>query len=392
MHCPMAKEPIRKVKLKGGRVRHRLVVDIGKDPETGKRLQFTHTYDSLNEARSELSKIRHERNTGTYVQPSKWTLNQELDAFMAGRRRSAATIRNNQDALRPARERLGERELQSLAKADFDALVTWMQSAGRKRGGEAGTGLGPRSVAITLGALQQALEIAVAERRIPFNPVRLVERPAQVKPVHDQWSDTEETAFFAVAERDRLAAVIELFARGLRPEELCGIRWSDIDLRAKTAAVGRNVRTMVAGQVVEKEAKTRAGERTLPLDDALAVDLKAWKARRAAEKLAAGEMYEDGDYVLCDELGRPWKTDKLRRYMRTIMEQAGVRRVTPYEAMRHAAGSRMARAGVSPNVIAAWLGHTRASFTLDTYVHARPEDLAAGRDALSRTPDRAGTA
>lgn len=135
--------------------------------------------------------------------------------------------------------------------------------------------------------------------------------------------------------------MIELFARRLWPEQLCGIRWPDIDLAANTAAVGRHMRTMVAGQVVEKEAKTRAGERTLPLDDALAAGLKAWKARSAAEKPAAGKMYDDGDYVLRDEPGRPWKTDKLRRYMQKMMDQAGVRRITPYEVMRHATGSRM---------------------------------------------------
>jgi integrase len=35
---------------------------------------------------------------------------------------------------------------------------------------------------------------------------------------------------------------------------------------------------------------------------------------------------------------------------------------------------------VSPAVIAARLGHTDASFTMKTYVHAGPEALAAARD------------
>jgi integrase len=70
--------------------------------------------------------------------------------------------------------------------------------------------------------------------------------------------------------------------------------------------------------------------------------------------------------------------------MYSMMKQAGVTQVTPYEAMRHAAGSRMARAGVPGHLIAAWLGHTDASFTYKNYVHARAEDLAEARDALSR--------
>lgn len=65
------------------------------------------------------------------------------------------------------------------------------------------------------------------------------------------------------------------------------------------------------------------------------------------------------------------------------MREAGVPKVTPYTASRHAAGSYLGRAGVSPAVIAAWLGHTDAAFTMST-LHARPEDLAAAQDALAQ--------
>jgi integrase len=100
--------------------------------------------------------------------------------------------------------------------------------------------------------------------------------------------------------------------------------------------------------------------------------------------LAAGEAYADGGYVLCDELGMPYDPARLRRVYYRLMRQAGVRKVKPYTATRHAAGSYLAHAGVSPDIIAAWLGHTDASFTMKTYVHARPEDLATARDALAR--------
>jgi len=179
--------------------------------------------------------------------------------------------------------------------------------------------------------------------------------------------------------------VIELFARGLRPEEVCGIRWTDLDLKNQLADIGKHVRTAVVGVgAVEKTAKTQAGIRPLPLDDDLTAALKAWKRQRAAEKLAAGGAYGAGNYVLADELGEPWLPDKLRRYMHSLMKRAGVPKVTPYEAMRHAAASRLARAKVPPHVMAAWMGHTSASFTFENYAHARPEDLAEARDALVR--------
>ena len=68
------------------------------------------------------------------------------------------------------RERLGGRYLRSITKADVEALVSWMLTSGRRRGGKAGTGLSARSVRLTLGRLTAALEMAVAERKIGMEP------------------------------------------------------------------------------------------------------------------------------------------------------------------------------------------------------------------------------
>lgn len=43
----------------------------------------------------------------------------------------------------------------------------------------------------------------------------------------------------------------------------------------------------------------------------------------------------------------------------------------------------MEQAGVPDSIRAAWCGHT-VDVNRATYLHARPEDLAAARDALSR--------
>ena len=160
------KEPIRKVTLKDGTVRYRLVVDIGTD-EHGKRKQITRTFDKLKEARAELSRVRHETGQGTYVKPSKETVNAYLDGYLKGatRGRRASTTRNYQDAFRPVRERLGERPLQSLTKADIEDLMDWMLTFGRRRGGKPGTGLSGRTARLTLGRLTAALDMAVLRRQ-----------------------------------------------------------------------------------------------------------------------------------------------------------------------------------------------------------------------------------
>jgi integrase len=115
---------------------------------------------------------------------------------------------------------------------------------------------------------------------------------------------------------------------GLRPAEVCGLRWDDADLEAETIAI-RTTRTLVATEhgmiVVEKATKTRAGKRTLPLPTQACAALTRSKVAQAAEQLAAGPAYQGTGYLLVDEIGEPLRTDWLRRQAYKLMATAGVR-------------------------------------------------------------------
>jgi hypothetical protein len=76
----MAKDPIKTVTLKDGTKRYRFVVDVGRDPKTGKRQQKTMTFDKKREAEKEWNRIRHQTSEGTYVKPSKATVNEIIDS------------------------------------------------------------------------------------------------------------------------------------------------------------------------------------------------------------------------------------------------------------------------------------------------------------------------
>ena len=132
---------IRAHTLPDGRRRYSFRVDVGRGPD-GKRLQEYRTFDRRGDAERELARIQHTSAQGTYVRPSRETLGEYLDGYLDGACRNlrASTKRNYEDALLPVRERLGGRYLQSITKADIEGLVTWMLTAGRRRGGRAGHG------------------------------------------------------------------------------------------------------------------------------------------------------------------------------------------------------------------------------------------------------------
>jgi integrase len=376
-------EPVKKGKRPDGSTFYYFRVSAGRNA-AGKRIQVYRSGSTRKEVLAEYARVLLEIRQQRFVAPKSITVNAYLDAWERahGRDLEAGSRAQIRHALQHVRVRLGDRKLQSITRSDVDNLVDWMLTSGRKRGGIPGTGLGPRTVQLMLIHFQRACEDAVDERLMPTNPCRRVKRPKQERPEHDLWSDEEMARFDTAAAADRLHPVIMLQCLGLRPEEVCGLKWSAVDLTNRVLHV-RVSRTLVNGQVVEKPPKTAAGRRILPLDDTLTAILKAFKARQAAERMAAGEAYAVDGYVLCDELGGPYDPARLRRVWYRLMRQAGVRKVTPYTATRHAAGSYLAHAGVSPDVIAAWLGHTDAAFTMRTYIHARPEDLVTARDVLA---------
>ncbi len=388
------KEPIRKIKLADGTVRYRLVVDIGRD-DSGNRQQLTRTFDTHKEARAELSRIRHETGQGTYVKPSNQTLGEYLDEYLKGatRDRRESTKVSYRDAFRCPRERLGHMKLQSITKADVENLVEYMLTSGRKRGGKPGTGLGARSVRLTLGRLSAAFEMAVQEGKLVRNPAKLVSPPEYKKSKRDTWSKSQVQTFLQLAAKDRLHVAWRLSLYGLRRGEVLGLRWSDVDLNAKTLTVNQ-ARVLVDYKVRIEPPKSENGHRTLPLDDTLVAALKELRKRQTVDSIEASAAYQDGldahdwyapgdAYIATDALGIPvhpeWYSDEFGR----ILRQAGLPKIRLHDS-RHTTLSLMEKAGVPISIISKWAGHYDAAFTMRTYVHASDEDLKEGTKALAK--------
>jgi integrase len=66
-----------------------------------------------------------------------------------------------------------------------------------------------------------------------------------------------------------------------------------------------------------------------------------------------------------------------------VAKRADVPRITLH-GCRHSACSLMEKDGVPISVVSRWAGHATPEFTYRVYVHASDDDLAAGRDDLSR--------
>ncbi|WP_406462340.1 site-specific integrase [Streptomyces sp. NBC_01622] len=392
---------VKKVVLSSGTVRYRTVVDAGRD-ENGKRIQLTITKDTKREVLAERARIQSQRAAGTLIAPNKITVGEWLDQWLEYKQRDVeeTTIRTYRLALVHVYDKLGYIRLQELGEDQVREFVDELVATGRRKGGEPGSRLAVSTVDGILIRLREALNRAVVRKLIAVNPAQSV-RVALVDKKLDKrererpkpWTVAEVQLFIAGIEGDRLYAPMLLSLMGLRPAEVCGQRWMDVDVRLGTLDI-TNTRTMIGNvRILEKDTKTASGERILPLPSKALESLKRFSARQAREKLAAGEAYTDTGYVVVDELGMALNTRQLREHAYRTMRRLGLRQVRLYDA-RHSCLSYLAVNGVPDVVLAAWAGHSSASFTKRKYVHVEAEDMraaAAAWDAFHGGDPKAAT-
>ncbi|PQM45716.1 Putative defective protein IntQ [Mycobacterium talmoniae] len=374
-------------KRAGGRpvVRYQLTVDTGLGPD-GKRKQFRKRYATEREARDKLDEIRGQVAAGIYVAPDKLTVAQACENWLAGKKaadRAESTVDGYIEKLSVVVAELGDVEVQKLTKRHIDDLVIALRAGGLPSPtGKTRKPWSPRSVNYLLGLLESILDSEVKQGHVIRNVVALVDRiDGDAKPP-DPLSEDEVEKVLAHIEGDRYAIAWHLALTGMRLGEICGLRWSDIDLEAKTLAI-ENTRLQRGKKRIEKTPKSRAGRRELPIPDHLVAVLKVNRKIQAADRLRLGEAYEASGYVVVDEAGAPLTPNAVESRWPRMLKAAGVRHHRLHDA-RHTCGTLMHLKGVPIAVISAWLGHASKAFTLQTYVNPKPEALAAAAQSFAR--------
>lgn len=178
---------------------------------------------------------------------------------------------------------------------------------------------------------------------------------------------------------DRYEACWMLTLAGLRRSEICGLRWSDLDLATGTLAIERG-RGIVGG---EQAPKTKRGRRIIPLDAERVTLLKEWRSWQAETYGLA--QAKDG-YVLINEAGRPMRPeDWSRRWTALCAATEDVRDEHTLHAARHSTVTLMRNQGVPDHIVAKFHGHDETVMRR-TYSHAHLEEMKVAAAALSLSP------
>jgi integrase len=108
--------------------------------------------------------------------------------------------------------------------------------------------------------------------------------------------------------------------------------------------------------------------------------LREWRTRQLKERLQAGEAWQDGEWVVTDELGAPIHPDWLSNLFTRRAKEIGLPRIT-IRQLRHSHATALLRAGAHPKVVQERLGHSSIRVTLDVYSAVLPN---MQREAVER--------
>lgn len=355
-----------------------------------------------------------------------------LDGWLAGKNdlkpsahaTCASHIRTH---LRP---HLADVELDQLRKSDIDTMFAAINERNERirQGVEKGRITEVAMQHRILATLRNALNDAMRQGLISFNPASLVTLAPEKKAKARVWTDARIAAWRAACAREvertieaspighanifkiwrlpalrpspvmvytpeqtgvfldqatghRLYAAFHLIAfTGLRRGEACGAEIEDLDLDAGELLVRVN-RVQVGSDIEEGEPKTASSAEPVALDAGTVTALRAHLRRQKEDRLQWGEAWVDSGKIFTKENGEPLYPATLTDTFERIAFDAGLPPVRLHD-LRHGAATMGLAAGLDMKVVSERLRHSTTAITRDLYTSVLPD---VAREAAEKT-------
>lgn len=158
---------------------------------------------------------------------------------------------------------------------------------------------------------------------------------------------------------------------GLRRGEICGLKWEDFDEQGDRLKIQRTVTRQKGGGLSMGETKTETGTRTIILPPSTAELLKKRKENAVSEWIFPN-FYEPQ---------KPINPNHAYSRLKILLKQAELPSVR-FHDLRHTFATHALAGGVDAKTLSGILGHTNASFTLDTYTHVTKDMQRGAADII----------
>ena len=254
---------------------------------------------------------------------------------------------------------LGEKQLAHLTTADVQKFYNHIKHHGRTEPHPVhGYALSDNMVRSVHMVLHQALDVAVKERLIVRNPTHGTTIPKTHRTEKQVLDDEQLDKFLNAIQQEPYwydFFYLEIMT-GLRRGEICGLKWSDVNVADGTLTVKRSVSK--GSGIIIGETKTDAGMRKILLPRSVATLLQE-KHKHAVSAWIFPHYANPSE---------PLHPDTAYRKLKDLLRKADLPSIR-FHDLRHTFATHAMQGGVDAKTLSGILGHRHASFTLDTYTH-----------------------
>lgn len=364
----------------------------------GKRQQLTGTFYDLTrtEAEAKLAKLVAEARNGQHVTTPNLTLKQMLNEFMEKKKLTLAVSTCERYAMLARLyiiPKLGDIKVRDMRQSDLVKAYSKLLVNGSGEKPVSG-----RTVRHAHDLIRCVLNFGLRHDLVTRNVAALIpteDLPKAPKPEPNALSEEEirrllEAArtpsgrsfkrSYLTAEPWFAPAVAFSIYTGARRGETLAIRWSDLNLVAKSVAIRRSLAdTKTAGCFFKDPKNGKA--RTIALPAPLVSILERHRSAQGREREALGKSYQENDLVFARPDGAlvtPWcYTAAVKR----LAKRAKVKSFSLHD-LRDTHASLLAKNGVPLEVVSKRLGHSSIGVTAERYLHVYSDRDAAAASAL----------
>ena len=256
---------------------------------------------------------------------------------------------------------IGDKQLSSLTTAELQKFYIKIKNEGRVKPTREGSyELADSMVRKIHMMLHEALDTAVSERLIAKNPTIGTTIPKNNYPEKQVLGNEQLETFLEAIKHEEYWCdffYVEVMT-GLRRGEICGLKWSDIDFDGKKLRIERSVAVKKGGGVSIGETKTQTGTRNIFMPPSVAEVLQKRKQTAITEWVFPAFLNPE----------QPLHPAAAYRKLKVILKHAELPMLR-FHDLRHTFATHAMKGGVDAKTLTGILGHTNASFTLDTYTH-----------------------
>ena len=331
------------------------------------------------EVTQKLKAILRDIDTGTWTEPTRMTVEQWLNVWLADYQGHTTGLRLETYQGIVKRNFIpvfGHVKLSSFSPMHVRRMITDMQ----KRVLKAST------IKHSRGILCAAMNSAIEAGLIKDNPVLGVKSPRPIKPKFEVVDRDMIPTFIEAAQKTKYPnELIFLLMTGMRVGELRGLQWGDIDFDAATMSIERQLHATT--HIKRQFGPPKDGEvRTVELTPEAVELLKRQRKRQLEQRMKAGDKWVDDEItenlIFRRENGHAHNETDIYKEMKVVSAEINMPNLHPHD-LRHSYAVAALRSGVDVKTVQHNLGHRNASITLDTYAAYTSDAGKAGAKKLS---------